>query len=88
MKNRILILVAIVSLVAMSSCQKNWESFNKNFQTGKRSYHVEQYSGGKLIATYDFVGIINDSQGSDGYYFHKGDSLIEISGDLIIKSVD
>ena len=58
----------------------------KHYQTTDRNYHIEQYSGGKLIATYDFVGTLNDSEGSDGYCFYKSDTLIELSGDLIIKS--
>jgi hypothetical protein len=71
---------------SLTSCQKSWERWSKNVQITDRNYVIEQYSGGKLIATYQFRGTLNDSEGSDGYYFYKDDTLFEISGDLIIKS--
>jgi len=76
----------IIAVMLFSSCQKELEGMKKNFQTTNRHYHVEQYSGGVLIAEYDFVGTLNDSENSDGYYFTEGDTLIEISGDIIVKS--
>ena len=84
MKNKLLI---IASIVFLSSCQKIVEATKKDFQTSNRKYIIEQFSGGKLIRTYNFTGTLNDSEYSDGYYFFKGDTLIEISGDVIIKSI-
>jgi hypothetical protein len=54
--------------------------------SGSRNYHIEQYSGGRLIQVYDFHGALNDSENSDGYYFFQKDTLVEISGDIVIKS--
>ena len=76
----------IIATISLSSCQKTWESLKKGLQTTDRNYEIEQYSGGRLIAVYKFRGILNDSEGSDGCYFYKGDTLVELSGDLIIKS--
>ena len=44
------------------------------------------YSGGDTVFYDRFNGIINNSEGSDGVYYYKGDTLIEVSGDYIIKS--
>lgn len=85
MKFKILLFIILLSL---SGCQKGCSKLNKNLQMSARSYQIKQYSGGKCIAEYNFNGILNDSEGSDGYYFFKGDTLVEVSGDLIIKSVD
>ncbi len=70
----------------LSSCQKNFEQIKKDFQTTDRNYVIEHFSGGELINTYKFRGTLNDSEGSDGFYFYNGDTLVEVSGDLIIKS--
>lgn len=83
---RLLAALLIIAALTLSSCQKTWESLKKDIQTTDRNYEIEQYSGGKLIATHKFKGTLNDSEGSDGVYFYKGDTLIELSGDMIIKS--
>ncbi len=68
-----------------TSCQKSCTAMQKRY-SGSRNYHIEQYSGGRLIQSHDFYGTLNDSENSDGYYFFRQDTLIEISGDIIIKS--
>ncbi len=82
------LLIFLLALVFAACSTKGCTRMNKEWQMSDRTYIVKQYSGGKLIGEYKFEGILNDSEGSDGYYFFKGDSLIEVSGDLIIKSVD
>jgi hypothetical protein len=81
-------LLFISSILLLSSCQKSIEGFKKNFQTTDRDYVIEQFSGGKLVKTYKFTGTLNDSEGSDGFYFYNRDTLVELSGDLIIKSTN
>ena len=44
------------------------------------------YSGGDTVFYDKFNGIINNSEGSDGVCYYKGDTLVEVSGDYIIKS--
>jgi hypothetical protein len=79
----------IIILMFMTGCtERGCQRWNKNHQYSDRHYHVKQYSGGVCVGEYDFKGIINDSEGSDGYYFFRGDTLIEVSGDLSIKSWD
>lgn len=59
---------------------------SKKFQSSESNYEVIMYSGGDTVFHDTFKGIINDTEGGDGMYYFKGDSLIEISGDYIIKS--
>lgn len=87
-KNKQTILIIALFLIAIlsASCQKTWEQLKKDVQTTDRNYYIEQYSGGTLIATFNFNGTLNSSENSDGVYFYRGDTLIELSGDMIIKS--
>ena len=85
---KIFILLLILVSVSFFSCKRGLQKFERGFQATNRTYHIEQYSGGLLIEIYDFEGILNNSENSDGYYFFKNDTLIEVSGDLIIKSVN
>lgn len=81
------ILLIILTIITFCSCKKAIAHLEKNIQVSERNYHIEQYSGGKLIASYDFKGILNDAEGSDGYYFYENDTLFELSGQLVIKSI-
>ena len=87
MKKTALILLFVTAL-SLCGCARSCESFNRSFETSDRNYTIEQYSGGVLIKTYQFKGILNNQENSDGYYFTIKDTLIEIGGDLIIKSTD
>ena len=83
-----LCLIVCFGTLALCGCQRELESLKRDVQTSSRNYHIEHYSGGKKIRTYDFKGILNNQKNSDGYYFTYGDSLIELSGDLVISSTD
>lgn len=89
-KRSLILLVAIVGVLMFSSCQRSWESLNRGVQATDRNYEIEQYSGGVLICTYKFHGMLNSSENSDGYYWYMktdaGKILYEVSGDLKIKS--
>jgi len=76
------------AFIAMSlcSCQRSCQKMNKQWQTTAREYEVVVFSGGDTVFHDKFKGIINDSEGSDGMYYYKSDTLVEISGDYIIKS--
>ena len=86
MRKRAFLLIGILAMVSMTSCQKSFERIRKNTQTSNRDYVIDQYSGGVLIGHYEFRGMLNDSDGSDGYYFYEGKELVELSGDLVIIS--
>lgn len=85
-----LFFIAVIVLFALSfsGCARSCESWNRDFQTGSRKYTVEVYSGGKLIRTFKFDGILNNQANSDGYFFSIGDTLYEVGGDVIVSSVD
>lgn len=74
---KVFILFGIILL--FTSCSRFWEATKRDLQVSDRNYHIEQYSGGKLIKVYDFKGILNNSSQSDGFYFYKNDILVEIS---------
>ena len=76
----------VLACISLSGCARTCNSLDRSFQTGSRNYHIEQYSGGQKINVYDFRGILDNQEGSDGFYFYKGDTLIEVSGTLLIKS--
>lgn len=75
-----------ILLAGLCGCQRQCARFNRNVQSSPRHYQVVMFSGGDTVFNDNFYGIINDAQGSDGCFYFKGDTLIEISGDYIIKS--
>lgn len=72
--------------LTLTSCARSCQSFDRSFQTSARNNEVVMYSGGDTVFYDKFNGIINNSEGSDGVYYYKGDTLVEVSGDYIIKS--
>jgi hypothetical protein len=83
MKKRILIIIIAVTL---TSCQRSCNSFERDFQTSDLNYSIKMYSGGHVVFEDHFKGIVNNSEHSDGVYYYKGDTLIEISGDYVLKA--
>lgn len=75
----------IALLISISSCQRGCQKFKRNTMSAKRHYHIEIYSGGKLIHQEDFHGVITEEEGNGAFYY-KGDTLVEISGEYILKS--
>ncbi len=86
--NKLTNLFLFATILSLSSCARSCESINKDFQSGDRTYEIYMYSGGRVIFHDKFRGIINNSEHSDGCYYSKGDTLIEISGDYTVKSID
>ena len=86
MKTALYRVILFLMVVTAAGCQRSCASLDRSLQASDRTYHVESYSGGKLIAVYDFTGILNNQDASDGYYFYKGDTLIEVGGDIIVTS--
>lgn len=76
-------------MLALTGCTpRGCQKVSRTLQFSERNYIIKQYSGGKLVGQYNFRGILNNEEHSDGYYFFKGDTLIEVSGDLTIKSTN
>jgi len=82
------LLIYLVLCTGLAGCARSCEGCNRDLQMGSRTYEVIMYSGGDTVFYDKFNGIVNNSENSDGCYYHKGDTLIEVSGDYIIKSVD
>lgn len=84
----ILCAVVISAMFMISaSCARSCDSVNRSWQTGDRNYEIWSYSGDSLIFHDKFRGILNNQKSSDGYYYYKGDTLIEVSGNTIVKSL-
>jgi hypothetical protein len=78
-----------IGLLCLTSCtQRGCQSFQKDTQFSERHYEITLYSGGQPVFKDRFKGIVNGEKGTDGFYYFKGDTLIEVSGEYIIKSLD
>lgn len=80
--------ILILTLLFLTSCtQRGYQSFNRRFQFTERYYRVSVFSGGKIIKQFNFKGIINQEENSDGiYWYDTYGELIEVSGDYIVES--
>lgn len=82
-------LLLFLSIILLGSCtQRGCQRWEKQTQYTERTYQVTLYSGSKPVYKDTFKGIINGEEGTDGFYYFKGDTLIEVSGDYVIKSLD
>jgi len=73
-------------LCLLSSCQRGCQRMKRKLTNSPRSYTIQMYSGGKVVFEDSFRGIINQEEGN-GCYYYKSDTLIELSGDYILKSI-
>jgi len=80
--------ILVLLLLSLTSCtQRGCQSFNRSFQFTERYYKVSVYSGGKVVKQFQFKGIINQEENSDGIYWYDNyGELIEVSGDYIVES--
>lgn len=85
MKSKTILLFAIIVLT-LSSCQRGCQKWKRDNMTSKRDYQIILISGGDTVFMENFHGIITEEEGN-GMYYYKGDTLVELSGDYIIKSV-
>lgn len=83
MKKALLIFTAIITL---TSCQRGCSKLSRTYEVSERFYTITMFSGGDTVFTDTFKGIVNNSESSDGVYYYKGENLIEVSGDYVIKS--
>ena len=80
------IVTLAIALFAVSCTDRTQQSLSRNFQFSDRNYNITVYSGGKPVFEDSFHGMINQEENSDGVYYFKGDTLIELSGEYVIKS--
>lgn len=80
------IAVIAMLMIALSSCQRGCQSFERSFQSSKLHYDIKVYSGGQCIYHDNITTIVNNSEHSDGVYYYKGDTLVELCGQYVIKA--
>lgn len=78
--------IYIILAVGLSGCARSCAKFDKQNQTSPREYDVTVYSGGDTVFHDKVRTMINSEDNSDGIYYYKNDTLVEISGDYILKS--
>ena len=74
--------VFFLTILSLTSCTRSCQRFKRKNQIGEKDCTVRQFSGGQLIRQWNFKGIVNSDEHSDGYYFTIGDTLYEVSGDV------
>jgi hypothetical protein len=80
--------ILALTLIMFASCtERSCQSIKKGQQYSERNYDVTLFSGGDTVFHDRFKGIVNDDSGESSIYYFKGDSLIEIHGDYVVKSV-
>lgn len=53
------------------------------------AYRVTLYSGGKPVREWQMSnGIVNEEEGSDGWYFNCKSHVVRISGDVVVEPLD
>lgn len=88
MNRKVRNVMIIAILASFTSCQRACTRMSRQYEVGERNYEVEMYSGGEVVFHDEFDGMVNNSEGSDGIYYYKGDTLVEVSGDYVLKSLD
>ncbi len=83
---KIYILLLIVGVITLTSCARGCQGLNTSLADNhKQHVNIKQYSGGKLVGEWQIYGIVNDAEGSDGYFFYDNNGeLVEISGDITL----
>lgn len=79
-------IMLFISITCLFSCQRACQSLDRSFQSSKMQYDIKMYSGGQCIYHDNLETIVNNSESSDGCYYYKGDTLIELTGDIVIKA--
>jgi hypothetical protein len=78
-------LVLIASLILMTGCQRGCQKFKRKNMTSSRDYEIIMYSGGDTVYYDRFHGVVTEEEGNGAFYYKK-DTMIELSGDYILKS--
>jgi len=85
MKKQIFVYLSLLGLISCTARQ--CQGCNRATQFTDRNYDVKLYSGDSMVFHDVFHGIINQEEHSDGFYYFKGDTLVEIGGNYVIKSL-
>lgn len=84
---RLLIAVVLIPTILLTGCTSFGDSLVRT-QTGWTGgdYRVTLYSGGQSIREWQIKNaIVNEEEGSDGWYFSCGHELVQLSGDVVVE---
>lgn len=76
-----------LAIIFCSCTERMKQDMGREWQFSDRNYTITVFSGGKTVFTDSIHGIVNQEEGSDGLFYFKGDTLIEISGEYVVKSL-
>lgn len=87
---RLIIAAFLILVLPLTSCAALG---NRAVKTGTSfaggDYRVTFYSGGKAVREWQVRNtIVNEEEGSDGWYFSCKRSLIRISGDVVVEPLN
>jgi len=83
MKNLVKYLVLIIIVLSMSGCARVFEQWGRSVESSA-DYRIVRHNGGEITAIWDFNGLPNSADNSDGYYFEFDGNTVEVSGDVDI----
>jgi len=82
-------IIYLSAIFLLSSCARGCQGCSKQITDNqKQNIRVTLYSGGQEVKVWEFYGIVNDEDGSAGYYFYYNNKLVEVSGDIVIEHLD
>lgn len=74
--------------IFLSSCARACQGCKKNTSDNtSQNVRVTMYSGGKVMHTWEFYGIVNNAEGGTCYFYYKN-KLVELEGDFVIEHLD
>ena len=87
---RINLILLLLAAITLSSCARSCQGIERSFfDNEKHKVRIIHYSGGKIVGEWEIFGIVNNSEGSDGFYFYdENNKLVEISGDVRLQYLD
>jgi len=81
------ILVLFFMAVTLSSCARGCQDWNrKTVSNHAQNVRVSLYSGGQVVKTWEFNGIVNNDANSIFFYYNG--KLVEVDGDVLIEYLD
>ena len=82
-------LIIMCTVFFLTSCARTCQKLERStIDNHEHQMRVSLYSGGQVVKTWEFKGIINNSENSDGYFFYYNNKLVEVSGDVVIEHLD
>lgn len=83
------IFIYLFILFTLTSCERTFQGCGRTLETtSKHQIRVTLYSGGEAVKQWEFSGIVNNQENTDGFYFYYENKLVEVSGDILIEYLD